>query len=108
VLFGAGVWSTRAKNVTTKASQLENCYVGLLLIICEPCLTLAQGTPELTTQLTVIDNAAPDAPVLKTPERIKEGFDNCVHENLKTEFDGRQGLVTSAFIKKLCFAGATV
>jgi len=68
-------------------------------------LTYAQGTPDLATQLATIDTASSGAPILKTPERIKEAFDNCIHANLKTEFDTAETLLARAAKAPCRFGG---
>ncbi len=39
------------------------------------------------------DNPSPDSPILRTPERVKEAFDNCIRANLRTEFDTAETLL---------------
>jgi hypothetical protein len=80
--------------------------LGLLLLLTFASeLSYAQGTPDLAAQLGTIDNASPDAPVLKTPERIKEAFDNCVRANQKTEFDTAETLLARAAKAPCRFGG---
>lgn len=61
--------------------------MGIWLLLGTSQLAVGQNSPDIASQLALIDNAAPDAPILKTHEKIKQFFDNCIHENLKTEFD---------------------
>ncbi len=53
------------------------------------------------------DNLPPDTPILRTPERIKEAFNNCIRANLKTEFDTAESWLARSAKAPCTFAGVT-
>jgi hypothetical protein len=88
-----------------KSSTRTLTLLGLLFFGSAFQLALAQSSPDIASQLAVIDNAAPDAPILRTHEKVKQAFDSCILENSRTEFDTAETLLERAAKAHCAFGG---
>ena len=92
---------TERRATATASEQEISCLrfiplaIGVLLAFA-PHVAHSQVSPDISSRLAAVDNATPDSPVLKTPEQIKQAFDNCIRENTKTEFDTAETLLARA------------
>jgi hypothetical protein len=66
---------------------------SLVLLCLSAVLIHAQSTPDIYSQLAVIDNASPGAPVFKTMDTTEPAIVKCAKENLRTEFDTTDSLL---------------
>jgi len=86
-----------------------NIWAVSLSLLCfgASTTTYAQGTPDIYSQLAVIDNSASGAPVYKTAENTDAAIEKCSHENLKTEFDTAESWLARSAKAPCTFAGVT-
>src|ERR1700704_4346654 len=81
--------------------------LGLLFCVCASQEALAQSSSDIASQLALIDNAAPYAPILKTHKKVKQAFDSCIRENSRTEFDTAETLLARAAKAHCAFGGVS-
>lgn len=80
---------------------------SLVLLCLSAVLIHAQSTPDIYSQLAVIDNASPGAPVFKTMDTTEPAIVKCAKENLRTEFDTTDSLLARVGKAPCSFAGVT-
>jgi len=86
-----------------------NIFAVSLLLLCFAATTTmhAQGTPDIYSQLAVIDHAASGAPVYKTAESTNAAIEKCSHESIKTEFDTAETRLARSAKAPCTFMGIT-